>query len=148
MQVARCCLPAADRVQWMALRRRAVCYGSVACYGVVDFKRGIIHMCSLYGEAPYTTMAASMGSSLDAARAAARRAPPVPVNRSSRGDVLRLAVDYFLLGSFLSTRFVVWSDVMVAMLCTSFFVKDFALRRLKTRKKFWPRRGERSQIAK
>lgn len=126
MQVARCCLPAADRVQWMALRRRAVCYGSVACYGVVDFKRGIIHMCSLYGEAPYTTMAvtmpASMGSSLDAARAAARRAPPVPVNRSSRGDVLRLAVDYFLLGSFLSTRFVVWSwsDVMVAMLCTRF----------------------------
>ena len=106
MQVARCCLPAADRVLWMALRRCAVCYSSVACYGVVDFKRGIICMCSLYMGGT-TTMAASMGSSFDAARAAARRAPPVPARRSSRGDVLRLAVDYFLLGSFLSTRFVV-----------------------------------------
>ena len=92
-------------------------------------------------------MAASMGSSFDAARAAARRAPPVPARRSSRGDVLRLAVDYFLLGSFLSTRFVVWSDVMVAMLCTR-FCKDFALRPLTPPKIFWPRRGERSQIAR
>ena len=113
-----CCLPAADHVVWLSLRRYAFRFCTVACFGVVSLIRGIYCGELCVSSRAWTQKRQSI---LGAARAAARPAPPQPARRS-----LRVAVDYLLLSAPISTRcarFPVGLDVLVAARVHVFLVR-------------------------
>ena len=76
-------LPAADRVVWPRFRRCGFCFSSVACFGVVELKRGIFPSCG--GLCVWTQEATSDDRwQLSRCRAGctARRAPLQPARHS------------------------------------------------------------------
>ena len=88
-------LPAADRVVWPRFRRCGFCFSSVACFGVVELKRGIFPSCG--GLCVWTQEATSDDRwQLSRCRAGCtgRGAQLQPTRHS-----LRVAADYFLLTS-------------------------------------------------
>ena len=132
--LSSCCLPAADRVVQLIIRRCGVCIGSVARFGVVEIKRGI--------SAAACACVRDMDTGSRSARSSRRRVgcgvprharPPQPAWRS-----LRLAADDFLLGSIIHATGAFWGWSRRAA-CARVFLKDFAFRRFKTRIFFRPR---------
>ena len=76
---------------WSAARRYDLCSSSIACFGVVELKRGAWCACELVGVG---SLAWAAAVNLGAARAAPRPAPTQPARH-----ILRVAVDYVFLGS-------------------------------------------------
>ena len=130
------CLPAADRVVWLDFRLHGLCSSNVACFGVVELKRGAC-ACELVRAGG----GGQWGRSISAPRGLALEA-------GSRGALCVWSSTTSSSAPF-STRWHVFGRSRRA--CVALrparcaFFKDFAFRRLKMQNFFWPRRGAWSQ---